>query len=346
MSGLYTPEQMLAAMRERVRPDSFLRSRLINMAPNISDTKYIEIDDEIIAQGIAGYNSRTGEAVEVAKDGFTSYLHVAPYVNEQITMTPTDVDTRLPGQTIYEGSAQNRETVLVNKNLDKLQDRLDRLEEKQVAEILQTGAVTVSGKGTSYSVNFNLPTENKTTLSGTSIWGGATGNIKSNLQTWAKVLRDNGYSATDLYMQGDAADLLIADASTSTGSLYGLLDNRRIMVGDIDVQQVADQRASYIGRLMLPGVTINLWAYYGGYRTDASTFVEYMTQYRAVMVGSGFGIEPCYGKIENFKAGFVGRRFPNMWEDNAGKFRYIGMESSPCMVGRNIRAIFSAIVVS
>lgn len=346
MSGLYTPEQMLAAMQKRVRPDSFLKTKFVTMAPNISDTKYVEIDDEVISQGIAGYNSRTGEAVEVSKDGYTSYLHVSPYIYEQITMTPVDVDKRLPGQTIYEGSAMNREAVLVQKNLDKLQDRIDRREEQQVAEIIQTGKVTVSGVGTSYTVDYNLPAANKTTLSGANVWGGGSSNIYGNLRTWGKVLRDNGYPAADLYLQSDASDLFITDCKTSTGSLYGLLDNRRIEMGEINVSQVGDQRASYLGRLMLPGLTVNVWEYNGGYRTDASTFVEYLDQYRAILVGSGFEIEPCFGKIENFKAGFVGRRFPNMWETDNGKFRYMSMESSPLMVGRNIRAIFSAIVKS
>lgn len=343
----YTPREMLAAMKERVRPDNFLQ-RLETYPEIISDTKNIEIDDEVIAQGVAGYNNRTGEAIEVAKDGYKTYLHVAPYVDEQVTFTPADADNRSPGETIYEGSAISRYDRQVMGSLDKLQDRFDRLDEKQRAEVIQAGTVTVSNAaaGVSYTVDYALPAANKATLSSTAVWGGAAGDIKSNLQTWAKVIRDNGYPATDLIMQGDAADLLLADATTSTGSLYGLLDVTRIKAGEIDIQQVADQRASYLGRLMLPGVTVNLWAYYGGYRTDATTYVEYLTQYRAVMIGSGFGLQPCFGKIENRKANFVGRRFPNMWSDLRGKRDYVGMESSPLKVARNIRGIFSAIVKS
>ena len=349
MTVLYEPRQMLAAMKEQVRPDSFLRSQLVNMPENYSDTKYIEIDDEVIAQGIAAYNTRTGEAVEVAKDGYSTKLHVAPYVDEQITMSTADLDTRMPGETIYEGSAVSRRAAKTNEALGKLQDRFDRLEEGQVAQAIQTGVISVTNTatGVDYDVDFGLPAANKVTLSSTAVWGGAASDIKGNLQTWAKVLRDQGYPAVNLMMQGDAADLLLADASTSTGSLYGLLDNRRIEIGEINIEQVANQRASYLGRLMLPGVTVNLWAYYGGYRTDASTFVEYMTQYRAVMIGAGFGIQPCYGKIENFKSNFVGKRFPNQWDDGGrGKKVYTGLESSPLMVARNIRGIFSAIVKS
>lgn len=339
----YTSRQMLAAMKQQVKPDSFLRGKLVNMPDNLSDTKYIEVDDEVVAQGISGYNTRTGEAVEVAKDGYSTYLHVAPYVDEQITLTPADADTRSPGSTIYDGGAASRFATQVNGSLGNLGDRLDRLEEKQVSSVIQTGVISVSNAatGVSYEVDFGLPAANKSTLSGTGVWGGSATDITGNLQTWAKVLSNNGYVATDLIMDQDAANLLLADTA-----IKAFLDNRRIQMGSIDVKLIAGQRANYIGTLMLPGLTIDLWSYFGGYRTDATTFVNYMTQYRAVMIGSGFGIQPSYGKIENLKSSFVGRRFPNMWQDNRGKYQYVGMESSPCMVARNIRGIFSAIVKS
>lgn len=343
----YTPREMLAAMKEQVRPDDFL-ARLETYPEIVSDNKYIEIDDEVVAQGIAGYNNRTGEAIEVAKDGHSTYLHVAPYVDEQITFTPADADTRAPGETIYEGSAISRYDRQVMGALNKLGDRFDRLDEKQRAEVIQAGTITVlnSDVGQDYTIDYQLPAANKVTLTGTAVWGGAASAIKTNLQTWAKVIRDNGYPAVDLIMQGDAADLLLTDATTSTGSLYGLLDTERVFAGEIDIDTINAQRASYLGRLKLPGVTVRLWAYYGGYRTDSTTFVEYLTQYRAVMIGSGFGLQPCFGKIENRKSNFVGRRFPNMWSDLRGKRDYVGMESSPLKVARNIRGIFSAIVKS
>lgn len=346
MSGLYTPEQMLEAMRTRQRPETFLRDRLINMPAKISDTKYIEIDEEIIANGIAGYNSRTGEAVEVAKDGMTSYLHVAPYVNEQVTMTPADVDTRLPGQTIYEGTAEDRESTRVNQNMDKLQDRLDNLEESQAAEIIQTGKVTVSAVGDSYTVDYSLPAANKVTLSGVNVWGGASSAIRDNLITWSKVPRQNGYPVVDIYMDDLAGNLFLDDVQSTDGSLHKLFDMKNVEAGNIDIDAMSEMSATYLGMLKLPGLTARAWIYSGGYRTNATTYVQHMNNYRVVMVGRGFGLQPCYGKIENFKAGFVGRRFPNMWGTDNGKFRYMSMESSPLMVGRNIRAIFSATVVS
>lgn len=341
---LYTPREMMAAMREWVRPDSFLKGRLVNAPDSISDTKYIEIDDEQITQDIAAYNSRTGEPVEVSKDGYATKIHVAPYVDDMQTISTADLDTRLPGETVYEGSAVSRKAELVNKALMRMSDRLDRLEESQIAEVIQKGTVTVlnATTGQNFTIDFGLPAANKATLSGANVWGGGSSDILGNFQTWCGQLQKRGYTVVDAYMHQDAANLLMADAT-----IKGLLDNRAINIGEISPREIAGQRASYLGMIAYPGLNVMLWVYNGGYESAPGTFVKYFDQYRVVLVGSGFGIQPHYGKIENHKTNYKVKRFPNMWDDGGrGKKIYVGMESSPLMVAKNIRGIFSAIVVS
>jgi len=162
------------------------------------------------------------------------------------------------------------------------------------------------------------------------------------LEAWAKLLSDQGYTASRLYLAPATAALLRNDTS-----VQALLNNRRIVSGEISPVAVAGQRASYMGTLDGVGLNIDVYSYQGGYKTDADTFVNFMSTYAAVMVGAGLEIVPCYSKIENLKsAGFAGRRFPNMWIEQSGKEGFITLESGPLMGIRNPEAIVSVTVVS
>lgn len=339
MTTLYTPRQMLKAMKEMPKPDSFLGDMLVKGAAKLSNKKYIELDKFTGKQGIAVYNSRTGNATEVGKKGYTTDLHVSPYVNEVITMTPSDFDTREEGNTVYDTEAAGTQATKTTEYIGDLNGRLDRLEEKQIVEAITSGTVTVSNAstGVNYTVDYGLDADNKETLTGDDVWGGTTSDILGNVEDWGKRLSDKGYVAADMVLDINAAKQFRADTE-----ILALLDNRRVQMGEISPRKIAGQRASYLGTLAAVGVNVDVWAYMGGYETADDTFVNYLDTNRAIMIGAGVEIEKHYGKIENFKANFRGQRFPNMWAENNGKVRYIGMESSPLAVLRNPNAIFSA----
>jgi hypothetical protein len=334
---------MLRAMVEMPPADTFLKSVLVNSAPVLSDKKEIELDKFVGKQGVAVYNSRVGQPTEVGKKGYTTDLHVSPYVNENITMTPQDFDTRQPGDNIYDASPQADRAAKTTMYLSDLNARLDRLEEKQIAEAITSGTVTVqnAAAGVDYTVDYQMSANNQATLSGGNVWGGASSDIIGNLETWGQRLSNKGYVAADLIMDINAATLFRKDTE-----ILNYLDNRRVEMGDLSPRRLAGQRASYLGTLSAVGINIDCWAYMGVYETADDTFSPYLDANRAILVGAGAEVEQHYGKIENFKTSFRGRRFPNMWEENNGKVRYIGMESAPLAVLRNPNSIFSAKVVS
>lgn len=336
---LYTPQQMLRAMSHRPKVDSFLRDRLVNQPAILSDKKYIELDKFTEGQGVAVYNSRTGGPTEVAKQGYDTDLHVSPYVFESINQTPSDTDVREMGETIYESDAARNSNSKQMWNLEYLNKRLDRLEEKQIVEAITAGTVTVANAaaGVNYTVDYNMPSDNKVTLTGDNVWGGDDSDIKGNIETWGLRLLELGYPAVDLLLDFQAGQKLSVDTS-----ILALLDNRRVVVGEIETKMIAGQKASKLGTLNLVGVNVDVWIYSGGYETAANTFTSYFDSNRAIMVGAGVEIQQHYGKIENFKANFKGRRFPQMVPDRYGKQIELLMESAPLAVLRNPAAIISA----
>jgi hypothetical protein len=337
MVTLYTPREMLDAMNENPRPDSFLRNMLVSGAPILSDKKHIELDKSFGRQGVAVYNSRVGDPTLVQKNGYQTDLHVSPYVNEMLTLSPSDVDTREPGDTIYESNAGDTLASRTAKWMDDLEDRLDRLEEKQVADAIQTGQLSIlnAAAGVNYTIDFGIAAGNKITLAGAEIWGSGTENKLNQIKGWAKILSNKGYVAGDMIMSSGAADFLLDDTD-----FLALLDNRDVDAGRIDPTVLADQRATFLGTLRTRGVNIRLYSYEGVYETSLNTYVDYMTSNQLCLIGRGIEIVPHYGKIENLKTGnFIGRRFPNMWEDLNGKAAYIAMESAPLNALRNPNAV-------
>lgn len=339
MTILYTPRELLEAMRINPLPDRFLRDMLVNRPEVISDKKYIELDKVVSSQAMATYNSRTGNPTIVNKTGFSTAVHVAPYVYEAIPITASDVDVRNPGENIYQSNAGSNLAEKVAMWTRELEDRLSVREEQQVASGIQNGTLTVSGDGVSYTVDFGMPAANKVTLTGGDVWGTTT-DMLGQIEDWAKILSNKGYVASKMLLDVNAATLLRNDST-----LQGLLNNRRIVTGEINPQVVAGHRASYMGTLNGVGLDIDLYVYLGGYQTDSTTFVNFLSSNKAILIGAGLEIVPCYSKIENLKAaGFRGRAFPNMWIEDSGKEGFITLESGPLMGIRNPEAIVSATV--
>jgi hypothetical protein len=326
-------------MKEMPKPDSFLRDMLIKGPAKLSNTKHIELDKYTAKQGIAVYNSRTGAPNEVGKKGYTTDLHVSPYVNEVITMTPSDFDTREEGNTIYDNDSAGTLATKTTEYLGDLNGRMERLEEKQVVEAITSGTVTVSNAaaGVDYTVDYGLDDDNKATLTGNDVWGGSSSDIRGNLQSWSLRLANKGYVSGSVLVDIKAGNLISADEE-----MRAVLNNRRIEMGSINPQVLQNQRASFLGTYNDVGINVDIFAYYGGYETADDTFQRYFDDHRCIILGGGVEIEQHYGKIENFKAKFKGKRFPNMWAEDNGKANYVGMESAPLAVLRNPNAIFSA----
>lgn len=341
MTILYTPREMLAMTEQKPRPDNFLRGRFIRQEV-FSDKKFLEIDKVIGSQAKAAYSARAGGPTVVDKTGYSTLLHVAPYVYEAIPFSAADLDTREAGDTIYGSNAASSLAMKTSGWVGTLEDRLNRLEEAQLASALTSGTVVVSGDGTSYTVDYGMPSGHKVTNSGDDVWGTTTA-IMAQLTEWSTFLSNKGYVATDLIMDPTAAALLLNDTTIATK-----LNNFRLSLGQVNPTLVAGQRASYLGNLAFANLNIDLWSYNGGYETAAGTFVNYLGTYRAIMVaGQQLDCRAHYGKIENLKSGsFIGRRFPNMYIQEDGRQGFVTLESAPLMAIHNPEAVVSALVVS
>jgi len=148
-----TPREMVEAMRQNPRPSTFLRDLFVRRE-QYSNKTIIEIDKVNGSQIIANFVARSGGPNVVGKAGYETLLHAAPYLYEKIPYGPDDLDVRGAGMTVYDDpSAALNERVA--EWLMDLDDRFTRNEEKQIADAILTGEISVSGKGVNYTVDFD-----------------------------------------------------------------------------------------------------------------------------------------------------------------------------------------------
>lgn len=341
----YTPIDMIEAMVQNPRPITFLRDLLIRGRETEHDTKIIEIDVKKGGRSVAAYVSRVGDANLVGKKGFSTNMHAIPYVYEEVTFTAEDINTRLPGNTIYASGAANRLDTRIGEWLGELNDRLETLEETQIAEIIQTGKLTVEGKDVSFVIDFQMDATHLALNSGTSNWGTGTENKLAQLSAGAKIIRETGApNPTHLLLDELAAQDFLADEI-----ILKYLDNRRVEMGQINIMQVAEQNATYIGTIMYPGLSLEVYSYQGTYDKNVNgvlTSTPFLDANTAILTTPVADYRGHYGMLENLNTRFVGKRYPDIIIDPRGRNGAVTMESSPLMACHQPDAIYRLITKS
>lgn len=320
----YDSREMLAAMRQAPRPTTFLQDLFIRNR-TFHTTKNLEIDIVKGGETIAPYVSRKGAPTVVGKKGYDTLIHLAPYLYDEITYEPSDADERTPSETIYDTDANQAIDTRRAVWLADLQDRFIRREEQQLAEAIQTGKVDVDGKDVEYEVDFQMPATHIKTLTGADIWGSGTEKKIDQFEAWSTQIQDTGAPAPDVcVLDLNAGQLLRKDTD-----FLALLNNRRVLMGEINPRQLYNQRATYLGNLAAAGVDIDFYVYQGSYVNDSATRVRYVGTDNLILGSTAARTEFHYSKIENFNSSFIGRQFPMMGIEPKGKLGFISLESGP-----------------
>ena len=325
----FTPRSMIEALTQNPRPSTFLLDRLISKTTT-HDTDIIEIDVEKGGQTVAAFVSRVGEANTVGKRDFTNLMHAVPYIYEEVPFTAKDLKSRLPGETVYSGSGPAaRLQQKVGGWLAMLRDRIIRNEEWQLATALQTGKIVVSGKDVDYEIDFQMDASHLVTNAGGDIWGSGTEDKIAQLEADSQKIRDKGAPPpTDLYLGSNAAVEFLKDTD-----ILNYLDNRRVQMGEINPQQLAEQKATFLGTFSRVGLNVNVYAYTATYKDSAGATQYYLDPDNYVLTSPATRIEKHYGMIENLNHGsFVGESFPDMIISQNGRNGSVTLESGP-MIG-------------
>ena len=343
ISSQYTVREMLAVMKYGSPKNTFLLDRLVKDTKTHM-TKYVEIDVEKAGRTVAAYVSRIGPPEVVNKPGYDSKIHVLPYTKQRMTLTEEDLETRLPGQTIYDaGSPTDRRDELVGKWLAELDKRIMRREELQLAQAITTGKATIQGDDVDYEINYGRNAGNVKSLAGTAKWGGATADIPQDFQDAGMQLTKpgvDGGSPGACYLGITAAGHFIKEATTDSTKLKNLMDMRRLVAGEINVKVLKDQDVTYIGTFRDVGIDVDVFSYYGRYVDSAGVEQYYIDPDDAIFINEALRVDKHYSKISNLKSSFVGRRFPSSWVADDGSAEYLQLESGPLVAPHQIDSTY------
>lgn len=344
ISTQYTTREMLDALNIAVPPTTFLIDRLIKKTQTHT-TRYVEIDVVTGSKTKAAYVSRVGPAEVVEKPGYDSKIHVLPYTKQRMVLTVEDLETRLPGQTVYDaGSPRQRMDYLLGQWLGMLKQRITRTEEYQIAQALITGKATISGNGVEYEIDYGRDSGSSVTLTGGDCWDQtATRDIPADIRNASIQMNVDGVDGGDpslLVLGFGAANNFMNEATTTDTELKNSLDMRRVDRGEIDVKYLRDQKVTYLGNYRDVGVDIDIVCYKGKYTNSAGTEVYYIPENDAVFVNESLRAEKHYSMISNLKSNFVGEAFPSSWIEDDGSAEYLQLESGPLAAVHEINATY------
>jgi len=338
---------MTRSFEEVYAPTMWLKETFFSSEPvEFHKTNTVDIDKVKGDRAVSTYVPVESASIKVDDKQFTTNTFKFPTIKEHTFTTANQIiNDRLPGEHVYEDrSPAERSQIKLANDQAMLSNRADRAEELQCSQLLQTGIITaVNADESITTIDFGLLASHQLTLTGTAAWDNAASNpIRNILTGFEKVKDDSGRLVVDVIMGSDAASEFIENAS-----VQGLLDIRRIEMGEINPRELSLQGVRYIATLKRP--TVDIWEYTELFDSPTSSAqVPYIDRKKVVMIGSGAIFRQHYGPIHDMELidgvdtaeTFLVRRFFDSEFKKNPSARTLFMQSRPLMAAHQINALF------
>ena len=332
---------MTAMVNETKTPNRFLKELLFsNSDPR--PTEVLEIGVLIGDRVVAPFVRRGGEAIEVT--GFTEKIYnvTAPNIRIKRHLEASELlFVRRVGHVIHaeEGDVLDAAQEHIARSSLRLAQLADEAEEYLCAQAIR-GAITytVDGEET-FSITFPRSSSHNITL--VTFWDQAMSDPEGDCRTAMQLVADDvGLAITDVVLGSEATSAFLKNAQVSGDG--GLLDNRRIDVGSLDLQQRVQQSgAIFLG--MFRG--LRFWSYTRSTQVPASAGMKTLSAFPLVRAkyAEFLTADPAaenvlyYGAIPDIKALqgrlFRGRRFSKSWEqeDPSVMWQLLHSRPLPCL---------------
>jgi len=335
MIDMFKTRTMLAALEIMFIPKTFLLNLFFGGAPEVSNTKYVDIDIYKGKRRLAPFVQPTAQGKIIERTGFTTQSFQPPYVKPKMATTAADILNRDAGNTIYQGNSSpaQRASVQLGKDLLELTQMIIRREEWMAAQALNTGKITVVGEGVDAEIDFLMAASHKITLTGVALWTDPASTPLANLRAWKQaVAKDSGLVPDVAVFGSDVVNAFLAHADVQKQ-----LDNRRIVLGQINPTTLPNG-ASYIGRIE----ELDIYTYDEWY-LDAADVLQPMVPVDKILLGStNARATRHYGAIQDLKATAAVPFFPKSWEEQDPSVQWLMVQSAPLVCPHQIDAFLSA----
>ncbi|MCD8052253.1 MAG: major capsid protein [Clostridiales bacterium] len=309
---IYSPEYMLAAIKE-MRPEyTFIRDRYFAHDTSTFKTEKVFVDyDDGAGRILAPYVLPAVGPVPLTRDGYETRELIPPYISVSMPLTITNLVTRLAGESIVSTmTPEQRERHYLISDMDTLDHAITRREEWMCVNTMLDNACTMHHIGNNGDdtgkdlIAQYYDDENPGVFTVDEPWD--VGKDEYTPGTWytgtcdvLSDMRKAGRDATEMVVGSEVAQMILTDPWA-----WKMLDNRRAQLGEIDPRWQS-AGVTRLGNLNFGGKNLDIFCYEGTYeerdvKTRKLTSVDYFPSTAAMLAAPGTG-KLLYGAVNQME---------------------------------------------
>lgn len=270
--GQFT-QSLIEVYKEKVSVKSFLRSFF---PEKTSSTKYVSIEVSRGTEKVAVDVLRKTEGNRNTFSLSNEKIFEPPYYREYFDLTDLDLYDRAIGST---DPALVAEALFeASEKMDMIKAKVDRAYEKQCADVLLTGIVTVNA-GT--NIDFKRKAGSLVDGSGTP-WSTGTTDIPSQIEAGCNFLRQTGKAQGGMFNMIVGSSAL--NALLNNDAYKARADVRNFNLDAVAVPQRNAVGASLHGMLSAGAYSVAIWSYPEFYDNGAGTSTPYIDPKKIVIL--------------------------------------------------------------
>ncbi len=338
---LFSTHTMLEPLIESFAPKTFIRSTFFNSYKTFA-TEHVVIDMYKGARKMAPFVRPRKGGKTVEREGRKTQQYTPLLIAPQRITTAEDLQKRSIGENLFSTkNPDERAAEQLGSDLAELDEMVTRREEWMCAQILFEGQIHMFDPEEGIDEVLEYPITH-VALSGTSLWSDAGSDPLADLRDWSRqVGKESGIMPNIAIMASDVIDVFLKN-----DKVLKTLDTRRVELGKIDPQALPNG-ASYIGHILLPEVSLDLYGYNEWvYNEESGTTVPMAPNGRIALGNPSARTEVLYGVVHNLKQGSIAEpRVPFSWVEPDGSARYVRVSARPLPVPIQAAAFMRATVL-
>jgi hypothetical protein len=339
MASLYSTDVLMSVVNSLVGKPRFFLDKYFNVEQT-EESEEIHFDVVDKTRRLAPFVSPVTQGKIVKEQGFTTKTFKPAYIKVKNPFDANRPTQRVAGERIGgEYSAQDRMGQILAKTLLDHIEMIDLRLEVMSAEVLRTGALTITGEDyPTVNLNFGRDATLSTTLTGVNRWSDATSKPLTNLSNWSLLmLKKSGVIATDVVMDIDS--WLAFEKNSEVQTYLDRFRGTSAIVEDATFVEGATRMATI--------KNFNIYVYAGWYLDPADNIEKPIVPSGTVMMLSPqiMGVR-AFGAIKDASAGFRAMPyFSKAWEEEDPSSIILLTQSAPLIVPTRVNASFAATVL-
>lgn len=188
--SIFETRTMMQAIERMAPLNTFIRDTFFPNRPTFH-TKKVDVDFKKGSRRLAPFVHPVIGGKVMEHRGYQTESYVPPLVAPDKVTLASDLNNRLPGESIYSTrTPEERSQEILANDLAELDETITRREEWMCAQAIFTGKIPVVGEGINEIIDFQFT--NKETLSGADLWTDATSDPIEYIKQKYTLVQKNG----------------------------------------------------------------------------------------------------------------------------------------------------------